>query len=105
MTWCTGARQDISARRAGPCVRAAFAAMYPGYPAPPRAPTTLIPAAPQRLHTLPHIAHHQVGRGVTENKHSLEVESPPAPRVCMSIHPKGKCVTHALAAARGAPPC
>jgi len=31
------------------------------------------------------------GRGVIENKHSTDVESPPPPpRVCMSIHPEGK---------------
>ena len=30
------------------------------------------------------------GRGVIENKHSTDVEYPPPPCVCMSVHPEGK---------------
>ena len=33
----------------------------------------------------------QPGKGVVENKHSTDVESPPRPpRVCVSIQPEGK---------------
>jgi hypothetical protein len=31
-----------------------------------------------------------LGRGVIGNKHSFDVESPPSPRVCMSVQTEGK---------------
>ena len=46
----------------------------------------------QRCATHPDGVNGGSGRGITENNHSTDVESPPPPppRVCMRIHPEGK---------------